>query len=320
MKNPIWNGQEARLRSFFRVLIQFLLFYVVLVPFLFGASKLASLKFQATPAILRVLSSETFQFGLMFLTIFGSVWLCTKLLDKRPLSDVGLVKNKTMWLDYFTGYFLAFSLVALMLIIELVCGVVHITRLNWLLLMNPQFSFGIVDAFLACTLIGFHEELLRFYQIRNISEGLAGIKGIGKDKAIIIATLVGSIIFGCLHLVNSNVNTQSVVMLFLSGLFLSLSYITTGSGLFAFGFHSAWDFAEGSIFGFPVSGTAEQTRIFEIQQSGNAVFTGGDFGPDGGLINLVMVVFGVLGTIMWLRGQKRKLELNEDLCNWKPPA
>ena len=51
------------------------------------------------------------------------------------------------------------------------------------------------------------------------------------------------------------------------------------------GIHLAWNFAQGPIFGLPVSGIRFPSLLYgEVQ--GPALWTGGDFGPEAGLVAL----------------------------------
>jgi membrane protease YdiL (CAAX protease family) len=243
--------------------------------------------------------------------------LAAHFLDRRNITDLGVVKDKNAFVDYHFGFVLAFLLVGTMLFIELNCGLARIKSVQMdSLLTDPGYIFGIFDGFISCLMIGFHEELLRFYQIKNFSEGLSGYKWLGKKGAVISATVLASTFFGVLHMGNNGVTPLAVLLLFLDGLFLSLIYITTGSGWLAFGFHAAWDFAEGNVFGFPVSGYPENYSLIRVEQIGNQLATGGAFGPDGGLINFVMVIFGAIGIFLWVRFRHKITSLKLELCDW----
>ena len=54
-----------------------------------------------------------------------------------------------------------------------------------------------------------------------------------------------------------------------------------------------WNYAQGPLFGFPVSGLGFGT-IMKTTVTGPALWTGGAFGPEGGLlVTLALVVTGL---------------------------
>jgi hypothetical protein len=58
-------------------------------------------------------------------------------------------------------------------------------------------------------------------------------------------------------------------------------------------FHIGWNFFEGPIFGFPVSGIITPALV-QQQSVGPAPLTGGDFGPEGGLLILPLIGLAAL--------------------------
>ena len=59
--------------------------------------------------------------------------------------------------------------------------------------------------------------------------------------------------------------------------------------------HAAWNFVQGNIFGFNVSGNPKFDTILEAQTSNfGAILSGGDFGPEGGLGVTVILLIALL--------------------------
>jgi hypothetical protein len=77
-------------------------------------------------------------------------------------------------------------------------------------------------------------------------------------------------------------------------LFFAAGYLLTGRLSTAIALHAVWNFFEGGVFGFPVSGDKEGSSLILIAQSGPAWMTGGDYGPEGGLIGVGASLAGIV--------------------------
>ena len=77
------------------------------------------------------------------------------------------------------------------------------------------------------------------------------------------------------------------------------------------GLHLGWNFFEGTIFGFPVSGL-ETFRLLHHTITGPSLITGGEFGPEAGLIVLPAMVLGAGLIYLYTRG---RLEIEPSTAN-----
>ena len=106
--------------------------------------------------------------------------------------------------------------------------------------------------------------------------------------------LIGSsLIFGILHVTNPHATWISTIGITLAGLFLGFGYIRTHQLWLPIGLHIGWNFSEGVVFGFPVSGWTG----FQITNStftGPQLWTGGPFGPEAGLFVLPALLIGTV--------------------------
>jgi hypothetical protein len=94
-----------------------------------------------------------------------------------------------------------------------------------------------------------------------------------------------------LHLGNPNATWVSAAGIFLAGLFLAYGYLTTKQLWLPIGLHIGWNFFEGVVFGFPVSGL-DIYRLMRTTISGPDLWTGGAFGPEAGLVLLPGLLLG----------------------------
>lgn len=96
-----------------------------------------------------------------------------------------------------------------------------------------------------------------------------------------VALLVSALIFGFVHYTNPNGTIwASVAIAIEAGLMLAMAYKCTNSLFFPIGIHWTWNFSQGNVFGFPVSGTSVDNTLITPAISGNELLTGGEFGPE----------------------------------------
>ena len=129
-------------------------------------------------------------------------------------------------------------------------------------------------------LIAWQEELLfRGYWLTNLREGLNAYWGIG-------LTAVG---YAALHLLNPNYSPQSLVLMGVMGAYLGFAMISSGNLWFPIGLHFGWKLFQGNIFGFRVGGLRAPGLIVN-QLSGPELWTGGQTGPETGLVILPAIL------------------------------
>ena len=140
--------------------------------------------------------------------------------------------------------------------------------------------------FLGFLVQGMSEEiLLRGYLFVSLSS----------TNNVPIAIIVNSFIFTWLHSSNSGVNTIAFLNLFLFGVLASLYFLRRGSIWGIAAVHSIWNFAQGNIFGCQVSGNNTMPSLFNtVYTTGNGLFNGGAFGPEGGLGVTIILLIGIV--------------------------
>ncbi len=159
-------------------------------------------------------------------------------------------------------------------------------------------------------LVGISEEVLsRGYHLKNLSEGL---RCLGRWPAVILAVLLSSAVFGLLHAFNPAATWISNLGVGLAGVMLATARVATGSLAGPIGLHIAWNLVQGPILGFPVSGNQFHQSLIEITQAGDALWTGGAFGPEAGLLGCMACVALTGVCLVW---GKTKLTSTRSLSN-----
>ena len=132
--------------------------------------------------------------------------------------------------------------------------------------------------------------------------------------------LISSSVFGLLHATNPNATWISTLNLILAGLFLGLGFVLTGELSDPIGLHITWNFFQGNIFGFPVSGMKSGVSLISIQQRGSDLLTGGAFGPEAGLVGIFAILVGSLLTILYVRKTRGEVRMRTELAVYQRPA
>jgi membrane protease YdiL (CAAX protease family) len=109
--------------------------------------------------------------------------------------------------------------------------------------------------------------------------------------------VVSAVAFGLAHANNPGRGWAPFLGITLAGLAFGLTYLKYGSLWLLIGLHFGWDFFEGLVFGFPTSGLAFPS-VLTLKITGPALWTGGAFGPEAGLILLPGLVLGA--GLVWL--------------------
>lgn len=137
---------------------------------------------------------------------------------------------------------------------------------------------------------------LGFFIIQGASEEVF-VRGlifpvIVKRTSPFVGMLFTSGVFAALHLANPGVNIISVINLFLAGVLFGYCVVYFDSLWQACALHSAWNFIQGNIIGFKVSGI-ETPSLISATTKGNDLFTGGDFGVEGSLFSVIILVIAI---------------------------
>jgi uncharacterized protein len=136
------------------------------------------------------------------------------------------------------------------------------------------------------------EELLLRALLFRIAE-----QAFGTTSAVVLSAGV----FGLLHGLNHGATLMSDVAIALeAGVLLALAYALTRNLWLAVGIHLGWNFAEGSIYGAAVSGTAPAHTLLRGSLTGAQTFTGGTFGPEASIVSIAVCLLASAVLLMFI--------------------
>jgi membrane protease YdiL (CAAX protease family) len=112
-----------------------------------------------------------------------------------------------------------------------------------------------------------------------------------------VATIVTTIIFVALHAKPISEGTQGLIAganIMLASLLLSLAYVRTGQLWLPIGIHLGWNGLQGPVLGINVTGNDLAFGHWSVFSfSGDALWTGGAMGVEGGLAGLIGPLIGI---------------------------
>jgi hypothetical protein len=76
---------------------------------------------------------------------------------------------------------------------------------------------------------------------------------------------------------------------------------------------------QGNVYGFPVSGNVfSGVSVLATRVTGPAVWTGGDFGPEAGLLGICAVALGCAMIVAWVRMHDGRVRIHQPLAEYAP--
>lgn len=286
------NHEEQRPRAGWRILLQFVLFLLFLLIVIMAKNAFLS-------------SSLTFyQAAAMGIAGTASVWISAILLDKRPFFEYGLGWSRPWLKELWIGLGIGSTAMTVIFLAEWAAGWLTITGFGWTRSSLLPYYLWISSYFAATIIIGFYEELIfRGYHILNMIEGFHSSR-VPPEMAALLAVMVSSTIFGLLHAGNPNADFISTLNIIFAGFILAIPYLLTGRLAMSIGIHIAWNFLQGGLYGFAVSGSRFRGSLIQINQTGNDYITGGSFGPEAGLLGIGGML--LMGGLLWIYASKEK--------------
>ena len=237
-------------------------------------------------------------FSFVFILLLFIFWV--KFIEKNPLSTLGFIKKN--WLKYLgLGILLSFLQMGVIALVYQLGGIGSF-ELNELSLEPILFILG----------------LFPFWLLQGGTEEVATrgwlLTRIAARTNLPLAIAISSSLFGILHLGNSGVTFLSVLNIILDGVLAGLLFIYTDSIWLVVAQHGTWNYVQGNLLGFQVSGTGADASIFSFSMgSGPDWLTGGEFGAEGSIITTIVLLLSLV--IVYRLGERKERVVNEQVCH-----
>lgn len=196
--------------------------------------------------------------------------------QRTPIKIMGLALREGWRGEVGLGAAIGWGgMVACVLPIALAGGLVVTFFTGW-----AQLPLLVLDVLILAIAALAEEVAFRGYPFQRLIEAIGPVP----------ATLLLSALFALIHLGNPGSTAASTFITFLAGCLLSLAWLRTRALWVGWGFHLGWNISMGILFGLPISGLTNFSPVLMSNTIGPAWLTGGDYGPEGSAICVVVLL------------------------------
>lgn len=269
-------GNESKAKRFGKVAIDIISFVTLAViiitilgiPFSAVLQKLGK---EGADKMFYFVLSET----LMLIGIFLSAWIVWHF---RGVSLAGLGRSLAIRKkDLLSGISLAIVLYAVGFGVSLLAGAIEIAGV----VFNPS---SLLISFVFFLLVAITEEFaLRGGVLERMLQG-----GVNKFWALFLSATL----FSLVHIANPNFDFLSFINILLAGILLGSSYIYTRNLCFPIALHWFWNWIQGPVLGYEVSGNKFCDGLLTLYLPETNLINGGAFGFEGSILCTVLMVAG----------------------------
>lgn len=226
-------------------------------------------------------------------SVLLAAWLIIRFWDKVPfVANMGFgIQGRGK--DMFYGFAMAAAIYAIGYIVSLIAGWISIDGVHF----DPSY---LVVQFLFYIIVALMEEsMMRGFVLGHMLD-----TGMNKFLALVLSAFI----FACLHLGNPGMTNFSLFNLTLAGILLGATYIYTRNLWFPISLHLFWNFIQGPILGYDVSGTGARDTLIKLHISDNTLMNGGNFGFEASLPCTILMIIAIGLIIYNYETKKEKYE------------
>ncbi len=225
----------------------------------------------------------------MMIAGFIAIYIFRRFVDRKSFISIGL-SLKGQPLSFLVGSAIAIAVISLGFVILLLTGAIEIASLQ------VDISYLLTNLVLFIAVSVFEEMVFRGYILNNMMDIM------NKYLALILSSLI----FAVFHLGNSGMTFIAFTNLFLAGVLLGSAYIFTRDLWLPIGMHLFWNYTQGPVFGFNVSGEVinEQSLII-MHTYGDEMITGGAFGFEGSVVCSAISIVAIF-LVIWYYKKRYK--------------
>lgn len=239
------------------------------------------------PDAIKSLSTEQnlVVWGLTVIGMFLVVWIFRKAIDKKSIKSLGFsFQNGPRSLLY--GLLFAVVIIGGGTLLLYATGHISLHQAG-----SGTESLGL--SFLLFIMVALNEEIvMRGYVLNTLMGAMNKYLALG----------ISALLFMAAHSFNPNVSFLGLTNIFLAGILLGASYIYTRNLWFPISLHLFWNFIQGPVLGYEVSGSTSK-GVFKVVDTGNELINGGSFGFEGSLICTLLIIPAIV-LVVWYQQRR----------------
>ena len=297
----ILKNKYNEVRSVWKILLVFLLSYTLmlgtsmLIGVIIGilllikgnSEYLMNFNTESTAEYELIFQVSTSLSNILFIISCIIIW---KIFEKKKINKMGITSIKNGYKELGIGLILGAITMSIVAIIIIAIGNVKLVNS----ISKPQISISLLYGLISFIFVGFGEEIL--------SRGY--IMSVLKQTRNIWLILIGpALIFAALHLGNEGIDVLSFINLFLVGVLFAYMFMKSKNIWMPIGYHITWNYFQGYIWGFGVSGVSVN-GLYKIENVTNNIINGGAFGPEGGIIVTIVTCLMFIFVYWFYRDEK----------------
>lgn len=242
--------------------------------------------------------------GILALSFAGVIllgWAWVALYERRPFRTIGLEPPGAVW-KFLRGMAIGLGLFTLVVSLMLLPGYV-----TWDTADPPRPGLaalgGVLIVLLGWLVQGAAEEVLARGWLMPV---------VGARYGPWLGVLLSAAVFALAHSLNSDFSPLAAANICLVGLLFACYALWEGGIWGVCGLHVAWNWAQGNLFGFQVSGLGVSAgALLDLRQTGPGLITGDAFGPEGGLAATAVILSALtwFGRALWRRPPRPRSEI-----------
>ena len=197
--------------------------------------------------------------------------LFVKWFEKHPAGDIPMSRLAP---DAGKGLGLGFAYFVLLVLIMYLSGLYKVDA------FGTDKPFAIVTAFFMYLMVAVGEEII----FRGVL-----FRWLDEKWGFLIALVISSLLFGLMHIFQPGATLWSSFAIAVeAGLLLGAAYKYSGTLWLPIGIHWAWNFTQGNVFGFAVSGGDAGESLIQSSVQGPDLLTGGVFGAEASILAMML--------------------------------